>query len=386
MLIFEPDRVLFLRVTYLQPCNYTYMKATLIHFFLFLTATIDCFGQHQNNDSLHIDYGTFYSHCLNGNVLAALELLNLDTNRLSQTDKTFSIQFRERFAYESDNSDFLKQHTSEIDPLFAIFHSYWRQALLNPSDSLDPVLENNLNRFLSRDLLQSDSAVIAPDSLDKWLSQYIQNHHVYSTNGLGKTGGLYDLLVWKTQKDTIYEFRVHREKISAKVVLMYDFVTLGWAEYVTLGKYYPGGWATDEALYCVASTYDLNSEDFLISYLAHEGRHFKDYQLFPKLKNSADLEYRAKLTELSMAETTLYDLLEFFINNANYDSDNGHRVANYCAIRDLSMELFKVPFEKDLNKWKELNPKRINKAAYKVLKKNTRILKKNAQTVEHLIN
>ena len=43
----------------------------------------------------------------------------------------------------------------------------------------------------------------------------------------------------------------------------------------------------------------------MISYLAHESRHFEDYQLFPKLK-SADLEYRAKLTELSMANETLY--------------------------------------------------------------------------------
>jgi len=362
------------------------MKATLIHFSFLLAGIFQSLGQSNSTDSLHIDYGVFYSHCLNGNVPLALEQLQLDTNRLSQADKTFKTQFSQRFAGPRDNSNFLAQHTSGIDSLFAIFHTYWRQALLNPSDSLDPVLENNLNRFLSNNLLQSDSAMIAPDSLDKWFSQYIQNHHVYSTNGLGKTGGLYDLLVWKTQKDTIYQFKVHRENISAKVVLMYDFVTLGWAEYVTLGKYYPGGWATDEALYCVASTYDLNSEDFLISYLAHEGRHFKDYQLFPKLKNSADLEYRAKLTELSMAKTTLYDLLEFFINNANYDSENGHQVANYCTIRDLSMEIFKTPFEKDLQKWKELKPKRINKAAYRVLKKNTKLLKKNAQTVERLIN
>jgi hypothetical protein len=77
-----------------------------------------------------------------------------------------------------------------------------------------------------------------------------------------------------------------------------------------------------------------------------------------------------------MAKTTLYETIEFFINNANYDSDNGHSVANYCAIRDVSKVLFKKEFEKDLNKWKALSIKKIHKAAYKVLTINTETLKK----------
>ena len=155
--------------------------------------------------------------------------------------------------------------------------------------------------------------------------------------------------------------------------MMDNFITLGWEEYATIGRYYPGGWATVKALYCVKKAYDLKSEKFLISYLAHESRHFTDYKLFPKL-TSTDLEYRAKLTELSLAQKTLYDLLKFFINNANYDSDNGHSVANYCAIRDLSKALFKVEFEKDINKWKNISTNKINKTAYKILLANTKAM------------
>ena len=164
---------------------------------------------------------------------------------------------------------------------------------------------------------------------------------------------------------------------------MDNFITLGWEEYATLGKHYPGGWTSD-AIYCVKRAYDLKSEDFLVSLLAHEGRHFADNKLFPKL-TSADLEYRAKFTELSIAKKTIYQLIDFFIDNANYESDNGHNIADYCVIRDLSKELFNVEFEKDKVKWHKINVLTINKIAYKLLQKNTKELKVIGRNVEKLI-
>ena len=100
---------------------------------------------------------------------------------------------------------------------------------------------------------------------------------------------------------------------------------------------------------------------------------------------SADLEYRAKLTELSMQQKTLYKSIEFFINNSNYYSENGHSVANYCVVRDLSKVLFKIEFEKDINKWKELSIDQINKTAYALLSANTKSLKKQGADVEKYI-
>ncbi len=66
--------------------------------------------------------------------------------------------------------------------------------------------------------------------------------------GLARPAGLYDLLVWRTEKDTTYSFAVNKDRLTVKVVFMDDFITLGWEEYATLGKLYPGGWATDQAL------------------------------------------------------------------------------------------------------------------------------------------
>ena len=117
----------------------------------------------------------------------------------------------------------------------------------------------------------------------------------------------------------------------------------------------------------------MSSEEFLISYLAHEGRHFGDYKLFPNLKSS-DLEYRAKLTELALAKTTLQETISFFINNSNSQSSNAHSKANYNVIKDMSTLLFKRGFEYDTSKWTKLSEKKIHKAAQKLLKKDTRRL------------
>ncbi|MFZ1685507.1 MAG: hypothetical protein WAU88_15425, partial [Candidatus Zixiibacteriota bacterium] len=144
------------------------------------------------------------------------------------------------------------------------------------------------------------------------------------------------------------------------------------------------GWATHDALYCVRSAYDLTSEAFLVSYLAHESRHFADYKLFPKLQ-SADLEYRAKLTELSMADTILFQTIDFFIQNGNYDSENGHSIANFCVIRDLSEMLFQVECERDLDKWKALPIATIHASATAALQANTRELESSGRDIEHYI-
>lgn len=352
------------------------MKIAILTTSFIIVLLVHVNGQVKMIDSVKLNYKKIYSWCLDADVSSALKEINVDRNRISSVDKKFITTFENRFAEKIDNSSFLKEHSSKIDKLLSVFHSYWRMALLDTSKKYDSLFVRNINVFFSKAVFSKDFPQIKEDSLDYYFNQYIKANNLYSTNGVGKTGKIYDLLVWKTQKDTTYSFNLYKEKITANVMLMSDFITLGWEEYATLGKYYPGGWATDKTLYCVASAYDLNSEDFLISYLAHEGRHFKDYKLFPKLKNSADLEYRAKLTELSLAKNILYELIEFFVSNANLESSNGHQIANYRAIKDISKELFKTDFEKDIKKWKLIKPEKINKAAYKVLDKNTKELHK----------
>jgi hypothetical protein len=99
-----------------------------------------------------------------------------------------------------------------------------------------------------------------------------------------------------------------------------------------------------------------------------------------------DLEYRAKLTELTYADKSIYSLIESFINNGRYDKDNAHPFADYCLIRDLSKIIFHIDFEKDPMKWKQIPKADINKAARELFLQNTVQLKGAGKSMTGLIN
>ncbi|MFH6936905.1 hypothetical protein [Flavobacterium sp. FlaQc-30] len=344
-------------------------------------------SQTAQNDSLKLDYTKIYSLALDGNPKQALSLLEIDPNKkISKKDLKFKTDFENRFKFKNDKSDFLETRKSKIDQLLKIYRDYWRMSFLDKEKKNDTLLMKNVFNFLKTKLPSSEKLTFNEDSINVYQKKYISSLG-YHTTGFGKTGGLYDLLVWKTEKDTVYNLNYDGKETDVKIYFMDDFVTLGWSEYATLGRYYPAGWATKEALFCVKKAYDLKSETFKISYIGHEGRHFADYKLFPKLKGvgSADLEYRAKLTELSLySPDGLYKRLQFFINNGNYDSENGHSIAAFCVIRDLSRLLFQNDYEKDLDKWKAIPAAKINEAATKLLEENTKALEK-IPDVEKLI-
>lgn len=299
----------------------------------------------------------FYSYCLDANVSRAMQFV---PQRLAP-------EFEKRFKYENDQSDYLIKHTSSIDSLLVIFHNYWRKSLLDTAKNYDEELATELCQFFH----VKNQPV---DSLKETFNTYIKSKDLYATDGIGQVGRLYDLLVWKKQTDTTYSFHINKEPLNVRVVLMQNFVTLGWEEYASLGKFYPGGWAVTDALYCVSDAYDKKSEKFLVSYLAHEGRHLKDYQLFPGIEGK-DLEYRAKLTELSMVNGMMYSLINFFISNANKNSVNAHPLADYNVMSDLSKRLFHKEFENDMTKWKAVSVKKINKAANQLLKENSKAMR-----------
>lgn len=362
------------------------IKLLLTLCLLFPAMRANCFAHIAGSDSVKIDYEKIFSYCLDGNITPALKILKLyNPGKLSAKDLKLKTEFEKRFNGNTDKSDYLEIRKSQITDLLRIYRDYWRMSFLDNSRSYDSLLVKNLSVYLSSVYPSHiDRTIISPDdTIDVYLKKYISSFG-YHTTGFGKTGKYLDLLVWKSQKDTTYTFSIYKEKINTSVVFMDDFITVGWEEYATLGHAYPGGWATTTALFCVRKAYDLNSEDFLIRYLCHEGRHFTDYKLFPK-QSSADLEYRAKLTELSLLKEALYATLDDFLNNANYESDNGHSVADYCVIRDLSKVLFKVDYEKDLDKWKQVSAGKINKSAYELLGVNTKALRKEGAGVEKYI-
>lgn len=349
--------------------------------FILLSADMSLPQQSSNNK---FNAKKFYSLTLNGDIPEALQLLSTEQSLMNENELKIKDEFEKTFAGAEDESDFLTRKNSGINDLLLIYRNYWRESFIS-GQNIDTALKRELTHYFRNLYTSNDYAesTFEDDTLDIFLKRYV-NENGLKTTGFGKTGKFYDLLVWKNEHDTTYEFDLNGRKISPKVVFMTGFVTLGWEEYATLGRHYPGGWATKEAIYCVKDAYDLNSENFLVSYLAHEGQHFEDYKLFPKL-SGADLEYRAKLVELSMAKETLLKTLIFFINNADYESDNAHSIANYCVIRDLSKEIFEADFVSDSERWSALSLKNINEASLKLLEKNTEDLMNAGSEVVNFI-
>jgi hypothetical protein len=139
-----------------------------------------------------------------------------------------------------------------------------------------------------------------------------------------------------------------------KVVFLDQFASPGWAGYATCGIAQTGGWAKPDALYAVQSSYDLTSESFRVSYLAHEGQHFSDYGKYPMLEQP-ELEYRAKLTEIALSSTTTAELLSKFESLGGDSRDAPHAFAN----RQVTLALKGVP------------PDRVNEAASAKLRESS---------------
>lgn len=141
-----------------------------------------------------------------------------------------------------------------------------------------------------------------------------------------------------------------------------------------------------DSLYAVKSAYDVRTEAFRVSYLAHEGRHFSDYREFPKLEQP-ELEYRAKLTEIAVSDTTTYDLAVGFARRTGTDRSVPHAFADYCVARDLSDVLFKSgTLVTDEGRWRAIPAPRIRAAAARLLKESAELLeRKGAATTERFL-
>lgn len=362
----------------LRNTNAIPMFRNSILFGTLLLASFGLFGQESANT---LPYQEIYAYAMDANVTPIFNLI--DKERLSKKDLRFKTKFEARFKGESDTQ--ATPPTSEIETLISHFKTYWRKALLDPNQKLERELGGKVVPFLMKNYPPIRGKKVTQDSLGYFLRDYIREQGLYTTNEVTYQGRLIDLMVWKKQTPEVYNVDLGKgEMQQVTVYFMEDFETLGWMEYASLGAHHPGGWTEEEGIYCVKKAYDVDSENFKISYLAHEARHFADKPLWPDLE-SADLEYRAKLTELSLAQDSLYHLIAFFIQNANKDSDNGHQVANYCMIRDMSQNLFKSNFETSPEKWKALSTKKINRAARKLLEKNTKALKKQGATVKSVL-
>ncbi|KAA3616868.1 MAG: hypothetical protein D8M58_17860 [Calditrichaeota bacterium] len=327
------------------------------------------------------DFNQVYTLGLHGNMSAALNFLDsIPNGELTDSQIIAKEKYIERFREQNEKYVYDTKDSLAIN-VVEMFHSYWKIVLLDDSylGKADAELENDLADLLWKNKYLNNQ--ISKDSLSKnlyvHLNEFLRSKGFYS-NAMGKTGKFYDLFLWANETEKRYDIKLPEKNTKVKVIFLEDFISNGWSYYATFGVAFTGGWATKDALFCVKKAWDVSSENFKVSYLTHEAQHFEDNISFPLL-SQADLEYRAKLTELSTAKKTIYEIIENFIKRAKNNRENAHAFANYCVIRDLSKKLLNRDSLTDMDQWKNISYTKINKASKSLLINNA-ISLKNAGT------
>lgn len=362
------------------------MKNILIIFFLLL------FQNGFAQEGQHFEFEKIYSYVLQGDVAKVLSVLDvLPEQSFTPAEKEIKEKYFHRFKHQDEVMEY-RTNDMMLQDVLAIYQTYWKQALLDKDNvgkyenelkkNIDSLLRRN-NYLADHDYTKDVSTQQNLEDITQHLKNFLSKKDYYSATG--RTAGLFDLFVWETEIPTEYNVDLPETEVTTIVIFLEDVVTMGWEEYASFGKVYPGGWATKELLYAVGKAYDTSSENFKVSYLKHESQHFADYKKYPVL-SGADLEYRAKLAELIYAEETLYKLISSFVRNADSNGRNPHAFGGYAVIRDLSKRLFGEDFVVEIEQWELVPPEVIKEESENLLKAHSKGLKEaGADSVKELI-
>lgn len=279
--------------------------------------------------------GASIGAALQGDVKAALHVLDsVPVDQFSAFATEYRACMHGRF--DRDTSPYL---AGGIDDVFArdvlwAYQAYWWHALTTPAtrDAQTDVLLQRLRTLVG------PAADDAQDfeTLEPLLSAKLLEHGFHALQGL--TPPLRELMLWRSEEVREYDVALPEGPQHVTVHLLDDFAVWGWSHYARCGLGSNGGWTTDEAIFAVRPAYpDLQDESYRISLLGHEGQHFADKQRW-KLENW-ELEYRAKLTELTLAQTRSQKLLLNFSRAQSDDKKSPHTYANKRVLAAIRRQL-----------------------------------------------
>jgi hypothetical protein len=318
----------------------------------------------------------YISLALQGDLSQAESLfssMNPDTAQI--TDVELAVWFRTRFIEQSED---LSPGTGDAftDAVVSAYRNYWILTLMGEMSSQEgeDFLESSLHQVLSRQYNAGFSGRAA--SVFELIGDIFDEKGVHYLDTPAPP--LRDLFLWKTEQNRKYSVRLTDRTQKVSVTFINDMYSMGWKQYATLGLVATTGWVEDGHLYCVERAYDRGSENFEVSYLKHEGRHLVDFEHFPELQ-SADLEYRAKLTELVFASTTTRQLLDDFTSKSAPNPASPHAHANYRVTREVYREMYGEPFPESGNPWQEVSTQSVSSAARNLLQRDTEIMQAGGQ-------
>lgn len=263
-----------------------------------------------------------------------------------------------------------------VQRLIGIYETYWHQVLLWPDSkkSAEKMLLKSCLDWL-RDTRAVKSKTSSLNTVEKRIEKELGSMGYYCLTGI--VSPWRELEIWTQQKMVERKVQIPEGIEKVRVFHMKNYLTKGWMAYATMELRYPGGWANKQGLFCNTHAFRMNSERFLISFLGHEAQHFADMRRFPKLKG-ADLEYRAKLAELSLAKKTAKPLLKSLISYADSkNKNNPHAYANFRIAQDFCFQVYgHKQIKKMIISSKDFSIKKINTTAKILLSTNTKKLLK----------
>ena len=318
----------------------------------------------ESNGSLSSRYITL---SIQGDLRGAEELF-ANSEPLSIADQDLKREFQARFLEPTEGAKNPTEQLGIANDLAAAYRKYWRLGLVEgrQRSEIDHQLSSDLESV--RDSHSSASALLLADK-DGFPGKALDEAGIYFLNTT--TPPYRDLFIWRKQKSARYRVQLTDTSTPVTVNFMDDFVVQGWKEYASLGLATTTGWVENDQLYCVAWAYDTASENFAVSYLKHEARHLVDLQNYPDMQ-AVELEYRAKLTELSYAHSSLKRILDDFRAKAVENPASAHAMANWQVTRDIYREMEGSEIPDDWEGWGYPDVGRVNRAARTLLEENTR--------------
>lgn len=218
-----------------------------------------------------------------------------------------------------------------VEAVLQAYRRYWTTALMRRA-SLEGA-ESALSADLGNLLGATGSGI---EARTEEAVRVAESHGMHALGGI--TAPLHEFMLWRQQTTRRETIALVGGTVDIQVTMLDGFVSLGWAAWGTCDRSHTGGWATTDGIMVVAPAWKLDSEEYLVSLRAHEAQHFSDYRIYPKLA-SPDLEYRAKLVELALANQTQRALLERFTAGAKRDRTLPHPFADYWVVERLHARL-----------------------------------------------
>lgn len=305
---------------------------------------------------------------LQGNVAEAVALLEqVPASEFNEKDRAVRACMIERFTSGSEDSRKGRAGTV-ADEALGLYRSYWRASLLKPETTAEQEkqLMDGLRALLGLPADAGSERVEA--ELGRRLAA--EGHHVL----MGRTPPLLEFVLWRSETEKVRRVPLPEGEHSIRVKILDDFASLGWSAYATCDRSFTGGWMKPDGIYAVRPGWkDLAAENFQVSFLAHETQHFADQKRFGKLE-SWELEYRAKLAELALADATLPRILSAFASNQGGNPSVPHSYANRIVLSWLASELHVA----DVEAVAEVPKERIRRAAKALLTRDTAARKRLA--------